>query len=420
MDTSTLHSLTEALIKSSLFLFVLWAGTEVVVRAVVRARARMWIRLGTLVAAVVVLVGLLLAPRVLPSLSNIRMVEVGGKAAESANAAVMPDALNEGPDTVLSLAPSGLVVLTAGYLLGLCLVVGQGVASWWRVRRWVRRGEDLTVDWLTGPLAESAGKVRFCLSRESHGSPFLTSLIKPTIVLPASLWEHSSARVLHHVIRHELTHFRRGDLWWHGLAAVLFLPFYFHPAAWLMRAGFVRDLEISCDEVAAGPERAGRLAYAKSLAALAGMVAVRPGAAGLGFPGMLRERICELLAEPPVDAATRTKPRALSLLRCGGVAAALMVAGTLLFPLPLIGMPGQDGAGSVADGTVLEWRIVEFDPAIRLKEGERARDWLASRGVVMVPGSRAILKKGGKQLYARLSLASWDKLEGILEKNAGG
>lgn len=391
-----------------------------VVRSVARARTRMWIRLVALAAAAVVLVGLLLAPRVLPSLSNIRMVEVGGKAADSASAAAMSEALNDVPDTVLSLAPRGLVVLLTGYLLGLCLVVAQGVASWWRVRRWVRHGKDLTVDWLAGPLAESAGKVRFCLSRESHGSPFLTSLVKPTIVLPASLWERSPARVLDHVIRHELTHFRRGDLWWHGLAAVLFLPFYFHPAAWLMRAGFVRDLEISCDEVAAGPERAGRLAYAKSLAALAGMVAVRPGAAGLGFPGMLRERICELLAEPPAEGAACSKPRVLSLLRYGGVVAALMLVGTLLFPLPLIGMPGLDGAGSVADGTVLEWRIVELDPAIQLQEDERARDWLASRGVVMDPGSRAILKKGGKQLYARLSLASWDKLEGILGKNAGG
>jgi len=186
-----------------------------------------------------------------------------------------------------------------------------------------------------------------------------------------------------------------------------------------MRAGFVRDLEISCDEVAAGPETAGRLAYAKSLSSLADMVAARTGAAGLGFPGMLRERICELLTEPPVDDSRQVKPRAASLLRCGGVAAVLMLAGSLLFPLPLIGMPGQAGAGSVADGTVLEWRMVEFDPAIQLKENERARDWLASRGVVMVPGSRAILKKGGKQLYARLSLSNWAKLEEILKKNAG-
>lgn len=404
MEASNLHFIIDALLKSSLLLFALYAGIEVVVRSLDQARMRMWIRLISMAAAMLVLLGLLILPKLLSPAPNVSVM-VGGQQFSQAFGAPRGD-----PAAVLNFAPIGAAVLTAGYLLGLGLVLGYTLIDWLRVRRQISNSEEISMDWLTEAMIESGNKVRFCLSKESNGSPFITSLIKPTIVLPVSLWEHSSPNVLRDVVHHELTHFRQGDLWWHGLAYFLFLPFYFHPAAWLMRARFVRDLEISCDEATAGSKFEDRLAYAKSLSNLAGMAIARPEVIGLGFPGMLQKRIFELLKDRSSDTSLGMRVRAFFL--CGGVSVVVVSVGVMLFPLTLVGMPVQEEVRIKSDGNVQEWRVIEFDQAIRLRKGERTRDWLISLGVVMEPGSRAILKKGGKQLYARLSLSNWAKLKG--------
>jgi TonB family protein len=84
-------------------------------------------------------------------------------------------------------------------------------------------------------------------------TPMLAGLRRPVILLPlaARNWSDSQRDM---VVTHELTHFRRGDVWTNLLAQIVRVVFWFHPVVWALIARLSREQELTCDEavVAAG------------------------------------------------------------------------------------------------------------------------------------------------------------------------
>lgn len=97
--------------------------------------------------------------------------------------------------------------------------------------------------------------------------PMLVGPFKPRLLLPRSLREVDPLqREL--IVAHELTHWRRRDLWWLTAGAVLQALCWFNPAMRMLREKLSWAQELGCDrDVLRGRPQAQRKAYAAALVA---------------------------------------------------------------------------------------------------------------------------------------------------------
>ena len=76
-------------------------------------------------------------------------------------------------------------------------------------------------------------------------SPMLVGFFRPTILLPSEHLPDSDGR---YILAHELTHFRRRDLWKKFLMNMIQCIHWFNPVVYLLSRDFAYWLETSCDE----------------------------------------------------------------------------------------------------------------------------------------------------------------------------
>ena len=73
----------------------------------------------------------------------------------------------------------------------------------------------------------------------------IIGLFRPTLLLPHEGYQKIDLEV---IIRHELVHFKRNDLWFKLLLVCANAVHWFNPVIYLMVREANRDIEISCDE----------------------------------------------------------------------------------------------------------------------------------------------------------------------------
>ena len=111
-------------------------------------------------------------------------------------------------------------------------------------------------------LAGIRGEVRLLASPLAQ-SPMLVGFFHPTILLPSEQVPDSDARF---ILAHELTHFRRKDLWKKLLFLMVRCAHWFNPIVYLLNRDFSRWLETSCDEyVVSSLDRNQRKEYGRLL-----------------------------------------------------------------------------------------------------------------------------------------------------------
>ncbi|MEM9530319.1 MAG: M56 family metallopeptidase [Pseudomonadota bacterium] len=103
-----------------------------------------------------------------------------------------------------------------------------------------------------------------CRLSPSVRSPMLTGLLRPTLLLPTNFFETWAEPEL--VIRHELVHYRRRDIWLNVCVAAVRCGFWFNPLMGWAEARFRDDQEVACDRsVLDGESNARRRRYAESM-----------------------------------------------------------------------------------------------------------------------------------------------------------
>lgn len=91
-------------------------------------------------------------------------------------------------------------------------------------------------------------------------TPLLVGLLRPVIYLPKDYINRELA------VRHELCHWRRGDLWSKWLVQLAACIHWFNPLVYLVKSKLHRLSELSCDEaVIRHMDEAGRRAYGQML-----------------------------------------------------------------------------------------------------------------------------------------------------------
>jgi beta-lactamase regulating signal transducer with metallopeptidase domain len=145
---------------------------------------------------------------------------------------------------------------------------------------------------------------RVCIAREIR-TPAVTGLLHPMLLLPVNIQEILSVSELQFVLRHELTHIKRGDLPLNALLCVLLSLHWFNPVLWFAFFKARLDRESACDdEVLQQEPQPGRIAYGHTLLKVEsafGYEELRLGFVGIFQRGAaLRSRI-QFIAKKPTQ-----------------------------------------------------------------------------------------------------------------------
>ncbi|MDF3123647.1 M56 family metallopeptidase [Rheinheimera sp. 1928-s] len=113
--------------------------------------------------------------------------------------------------------------------------------------------------------AELVSDLPCLLSHKAQG-PYISGLFKAEILLPTDFFQRFSPTQQQLIIQHELTHWRRGDLFCNLLALTLLMLFWFNPLCWLAYRAYRHDQELACDAlVLENASKADKIAYGKAL-----------------------------------------------------------------------------------------------------------------------------------------------------------
>ena len=119
-------------------------------------------------------------------------------------------------------------------------------------------------------LSETLGikqKVRL-LRSESVETPLAVGILKPVIVIPASLFLQISPRELETIIAHELIHIRRYDPLVNLIQCLIESIFFYHPGVWWISAQIRREREFTADASVVATFEDSHVMYARALANL--------------------------------------------------------------------------------------------------------------------------------------------------------
>lgn len=137
------------------------------------------------------------------------------------------------------------------------------------------------------------------------------------LLLPADFLQRFDADGQRLVLRHELTHLRRGDAWWSALAEFACTLLWFHPLAWLALPRLRLDQELACDERLLRHSPHDEARYAHTLLRSIGVAATPVLIPWLAEP-QLQERLRMIERQRPGTLRRRSGFVGLAVLMAGG------------------------------------------------------------------------------------------------------
>lgn len=168
-----------------------------------------------------------------------------------------------------------------------------------RVLRWSRPAEDRRLAAQLDRLrAEMHIRSEILLRiSETGGDPMMTGFVKPLLLLPTGDYGDTE---LAFILKHELTHWKRRDLWYKLLLLLANAVHWFNPLVYWMVREADSDLELSCDdEVLRGAARENRRQYGEAILNAAGRPASGKAALSTNFNGgtkAMKKRIRNLFS----------------------------------------------------------------------------------------------------------------------------
>lgn len=219
----------------------------------------------------VLVVGLIIPFRVHPDTAFIQM-----NAAPDYIQQIIPgNAGNIVDSTISTNTPSQDLSAISWYQIGICLwvaglfafMVYHGLKHFRFLRmvnRWSEQPDKQMNDTLQKIKADmgitTPVKLQIC---SCISSPMMIGFIRPTILLP---WSDFSADELPYILKHELVHFKRKDLWYKSLVLFATAVHWFNPVMYAMAKAIASQCEISCDaEVVSKTDIGTRQQYSETI-----------------------------------------------------------------------------------------------------------------------------------------------------------
>ena len=143
------------------------------------------------------------------------------------------------------------LILIAVWLTGAAVMLVWNGAAHLRFLRWLHRWSSPVDNWdavdAFNHLGDQLGLHRRprLLVCQGLKVPILAGTLRPAILLPQG---KITGEELGFSLLHELTHYRRGDIWLKTWAMWVNALYWFNPLMWLMVRLVERDTELACDE----------------------------------------------------------------------------------------------------------------------------------------------------------------------------
>jgi len=216
----------------------------------------------------------------------------------------------------------------------------------WMLARLVHGQRALARLLRAGARTPSDGSLPLMIEVDAPISPMLVGPVRPRLLLPLALRTIDPLqREL--IVAHELTHWRRGDLWWLAACALLQALCWFNPVMRLLRARLVWAQELGCDrDVLRGRSQVQRKAYAAALVAQLRFQYQAAPANALAFGGVAPDTLAARVALIRSPGLARHAGRA----RCAGLTALALVFGANLALQPAL---AWDAAPETLDCTLM-------------------------------------------------------------------
>lgn len=169
-------------------------------------------------------------------------------------------------------------------------------------------------------------------------SPLLIGFCNHILVLPK---EQYKSKELFFILKHELVHLKRGDIYLKLLFAVANAVHWFNPLIWIMQKEATVDMELSCDErVTQGTDYVTRKAYTETLLSTLHKQSAKKTVLSTGFYGgkqIMKKRFKNILVK-------NGKKNGAAVLVC-----AIMLAVSLgtLVGCSITKENAEDGSGSL-------------------------------------------------------------------------
>lgn len=157
------------------------------------------------------------------------------------------------PDIVIPSAGPTITwwqIAAAIWLVGVVVFLAYHGVRHYRFIKMVRRWREVITDERTLTLLQNL-KSEMGISKRINiylcpgiGSPMMIGFINPQILLPKI---ESAQDELRFILRHELVHFKRKDLWYKMLVLAATAIHWFNPVVYMMARVIDRQCELSCD-----------------------------------------------------------------------------------------------------------------------------------------------------------------------------
>lgn len=225
-------------------------------------------------------------------------------------------------------------------------------------------------------------------------SSLLLGLLRPVIVLPDR--EYSSED-LDRILRHELTHYRRGDLALKWLQTLVFSAHWFNPLVYLFRSQTTLYCELSCDQtLIKRMDRDDKQSYGEMLLNLAADRALPRCVIAVSFTTQkrdLKERLVQIMSFKKLG------KQAMAL----GLAALMMIAGCAFVLGPARASSASDNGSAAAAANEYE--------TIRVSDVDQFIDALGSNRTILLASGNYDLSKA--KTYGRTAGSScyWEEVD---------
>ncbi len=191
------------------------------------------------------------------------------------------------------------VSLVAVWAIGIVILLFRSVWNYVRFIQRIPAGNEVPADWgdECERLRRQAGlRHAVTLRPTTNLGPLLCWHPRGyQLLVPFDIWRLLEPQQRIMILRHELAHLQRGDLWKSLVLRLLALPHWFNPLAWWMVNQFDDDAECACDDAVrqAGPTQT--IDYARTLLLLGGSpratFLTSPAASGHGLADRIRRLI---------------------------------------------------------------------------------------------------------------------------------
>ncbi len=163
----------------------------------------------------------------------------------------LPESVSEpeAPKEKAGITPIGIIA--AVWAAGAAIYLVIHAVSYFGFRHQIASRAKALTD---GPAAEAfeaaksemgVGKRIRLVEFAGAPSPLLIGFLRPVLVLPE---ENFDGEQLYFIVRHELTHYRRRDVWLKLLFVLAGAIHWFNPVVWIMQRQAAVDMELACDD----------------------------------------------------------------------------------------------------------------------------------------------------------------------------